>query len=88
MRTLPASTSQKAKVKSRILSLFTFAVIFCGAIFLLCGCSSYEQPGETAAEGSRRHERVLRINRQEMMTDVDRSLLLDQPSKLTDLRIP
>lgn len=88
MRILGTSTSQESKVKSRILSFFTFAVIFCGAVFLLCGCSSYEQPGETAADGSRRHERVLRINRQEMMTDIDRSLLLDRPSKLTDLRIP
>lgn len=88
MRSLRTLTSRGSKVKSRILSLFTFAVIFCGTVFLLCGCGSYEQPGETAAEGSRRHERVLRINRQEMMTDIDRSLLLDQPSKLTDLRIP
>jgi len=88
MRSLPTSTSQELKVKSCILSLFTFAFIFCGTVFLLYGCSSYEQPGETAAEGSRRHERVLRINQQEMMKDIDRSLLLDQPSKLTDLRIP
>jgi len=68
--------------------LFVFALIFCGIVFLLNGCSSYEQPGETAAEGSRRHERVLRVNRQEMMTDIDRSLLLDEPSELTDLRMP
>jgi hypothetical protein len=68
--------------------LFVFALIFCGIVFLLYGCSSYGQPGETAAEGSRRHERVLRVNRQEMMTDIDRSLLLDEPSELTDLRMP
>ena len=75
-------------MNSHILLLFTFALIFCGMVLLLSGCSSYEQPGETAAEGSRRHQRVLRINRQEMMTDMDRALLLDRPSKLTDLRIP
>ena len=57
-------------------------------ISLACGCSSYEQPGETAAEGRRRHERVARINRQEMMADIDAFLLLDRPSRLTDKRIP
>ena len=70
------------------MSLFASAIILCGTVFLLKGCSSYEQPGETAAEGSRRHDRVLRVNRQEMMTDIDRSLLLDKPSELTDLRMP
>ncbi|UCG47844.1 MAG: hypothetical protein JSU94_20495 [Phycisphaerales bacterium] len=50
--------------------------------------SFMDQLGETRAEGSRRHRRVLRINRQEMMADIDRLLLLDRPSKLTDKRIP
>ena len=64
------------------------AVIFCVLAFLPLGCGSSEQLGETAAEGSRRHERALRINRSEMMSDIDRALLFDQPSKLTDKRIP
>jgi len=59
--------------------------VFCVLVFLLCSCS---QPGETTAEGGRRHERVLRINRSELMSDIDRLLLLDQPSSLTDKRIP
>ena len=57
-------------------------------VFMPLGCSSFSQPGETAAEGSRRHDRVARINRQELMADIDKTLLLDQPSKLTDKRIP
>jgi len=57
-------------------------------IFIPLGCSSFSQPGETAAEGRRRHDRVARINRQEMMADIDKALLLDKPSKLTDKRIP
>lgn len=69
------------------LCLFTFTVILCGLILLIGGCRC-DQPGETTAEGRRRHERVLRINQQEMMTDIDRTLLLDSPSKLTDMRIP
>ncbi|MHC4130531.1 MAG: hypothetical protein ACYSSP_01095 [Planctomycetota bacterium] len=55
--------------------------------FLLClfGCS---QPGETMAEGSRRHERVLSINEKQMMEDIDRALLLHEPSKLSEKRVP
>jgi len=62
-------------------------VILLVLVFMPLGCSS-QQPGETAAEGHRRHQRVLRINQQEMMADIDTVLLLDQPSKLTDKRIP
>lgn len=68
--------------------LFTFAFILYGLILLLGGCRSCDQPGETTADGRRRHERVLRINQQEMMADIDGILLLDKPSKLTDMRIP
>jgi hypothetical protein len=57
-------------------------------IFLPCGCKSYEQMGETAAEGRRRHLRNQRINQQQLMADLDRFMLLDKPSKLTDKRIP
>jgi hypothetical protein len=56
--------------------------------FLPCGCGSYGRPGETAAEGRRRHDRVARINQQEMLDDIDKALLLDKPSTLTDKRIP
>jgi len=57
-------------------------------VALPSGCRSYEQPGETAAEGRRRHDRVARINQQEMMSDIDKALMLDKPSSLTDKRIP
>jgi len=77
------------KVKSKkTICLFTFAFLLCGLVFWLGGCKSYEQLGETTAEGRRRHLRTLRINRQEMMGDIDRAILLDKPSKLTDKRIP
>jgi len=62
------------------------AVVFYALLFLPCGCS--KQLGETRAEGDRRHRRVFRINNQEMMEDIDRVLLLDQPSRLTDKRVP
>jgi len=64
-------------------------VVFLCVLFLVpLGCRSYDQMGETAAEGHRRHKRVLRIGRQGMMEDLDMFLLLDNPSKLTDKRIP
>lgn len=63
------------------------AVVLWVLVFLPYGCSS-SQPGETAAEGRRRHERVARINQQEMMQDIDKTLMLDRPSRLTDKRVP
>jgi hypothetical protein len=57
-------------------------------VLLPCGCSSYNQMGETAAEGRRRHIRNSRLNQQQLMADLDAFWLLDKPSKLTDKRIP
>ncbi len=63
-------------------------VVLCVLFLVPLGCRSYEQLGETEAEGRRRHKRIARINRQEMMEDLDMLMLLDKPSKLTDKRIP
>jgi hypothetical protein len=57
-------------------------------IFMPLGCSTFSQPGETAAEGHRRHLRTVRINQQELMADIDTALMFDGPSRLTDKRIP
>ena len=48
----------------------------------------YEQPGETAAEGKRRHLRNERIDQGGLMADIDKFFLTDKPSKLSDKRIP
>lgn len=63
-------------------------IVLCALFLVPLGCKSYDQLGETAAEGHRRHKRVFRINHQEMMADFDALLILDKPSKLTDKRIP
>lgn len=63
-------------------------VAFLVLAFMLPGCNSLSQPGETAAEGSRRHNRITRLNQQEMMADIDKTLMLDKPSKLSDKRLP
>ena len=73
---------------SELLRRVVLAIVLFVFVFLPCGCRSYAQPGETAAEGHRRHQRTLRINQQEMMADLDKLMLLDKPSKLTDKRIP
>ncbi|MHC4396603.1 MAG: hypothetical protein ACYS1A_13200 [Planctomycetota bacterium] len=63
-------------------------ILLCVMLLVLVGCGPYDQLGETTAEGHRRHKRVFRINRQEMMTDIDKVFLFDQPSKLTERKIP
>ncbi len=67
--------------------LFVFALGLCLGAGLLSGCAT-RQPGETAAEVHRRHVRMLRLNSQMMMSDIDKFLLFDKPSMLTDKRIP
>jgi len=57
-------------------------------VVLSTGCGFFNQPGKTSAEVNRDHARTLRINQQEMMTDIDKVLLVDKPSKLTDKRLP
>ncbi len=75
------------KSVSSFLCKTLLAILFCAFIFTLIGCSA-QQMGETSAQGEIRHQRNSRINNQEMMADIDKFLLLDEPSKLTERRIP
>ena len=65
-----------------ILGILLSVLLFCFA-----GCGYFAQPGETVAEGHRRHLRNLSINQQTMMEDIDSALLFDRPSKLTEKRL-
>jgi hypothetical protein len=76
----------KKNVSVSVCKMF-LAVILCAWIFLSAGCSA-RQLGEMTAQGHRRHERVLRINQQEMNADIDKTLLLEKPSGLTEKRVP
>ncbi len=67
--------------------LAILGIILCAMIFLLAGCGYSAQPGETVAEGHRRHLRNLSINQQNLMADIDMVMLADKPSKLTDRKI-
>ena len=80
-------TYKGKRMKSVTLCRIVLAVILACLTVLPFGCAM-DQLGETEAEGNRRHRRVFRTNRQELMADIDRALLIDQPSRLTDKRIP
>jgi len=75
------------KKKNSIIRFFGAVAVLCFLLFLIQGCSM-AQPGETAAEGHRRHVRNRRIAQQQLMEDIDKVLLYDGPSKLSTRRIP
>jgi hypothetical protein len=63
-------------------------IIFCALLLSLAGCSGYySQPGETAAEGHRRHLRNLSVNHQNMMRDLDVFWLSDKPDQATKFKV-
>jgi hypothetical protein len=64
------------------------AVILSAAAVVAAGCGYFSHPGETAAEVHKRHLRHLRANQQQMMADVDEVLLIDEPTRLSELRFP
>ncbi len=73
-------------MKSITLRSALLGILLCITLVLATGCGA--QLGETRAEGARRHSRISRINNAELMSDLDRMMLWDKPSRLTDKRIP
>lgn len=88
MKSLRKVENSKSKVRIVVLRVLTGVFVSCVLALVTSGCKSWGCPGETAAETSRRHERVLRLNQQGMLADIDKALMLDRPSNLTDKRIP
>jgi hypothetical protein len=82
-----SAEDRKERRRGFRLRLFTFAMGLYVCMLVLAGCAT-RQPGETAAEVHRRHQRVNRLDTEMMMADIDKFLLLDRPSMLTDRRIP
>jgi hypothetical protein len=87
MKSVVAVDNRNRRCKGMGWRAFVLAVGICVVALLLSGCST-RQPGETAAEVHRKHDRAIRLNTQMMMSDIDRVLLLDKPSMLTEKRIP
>jgi len=52
------------------------------------GCGLFDQQGRTADEVHRDHLRMLRVNHEQMMEDIDRTLLVDKPSNLSEKKLP
>jgi len=69
-------------------SVLSAAAVLLALVFVSSGCGFYHEPGQTAAEQGRRYRRVVRVNTSELVEDIDKVLMLDQPSHLTDKRIP
>ena len=72
-------------MRNAFVSKVILGIALCSLIFCSFGCS---QPGETRAEIKRRHLRNVRLNQQQLIKDLDTVLLMDEPSKLIDKRIP
>lgn len=62
-------------------------VVLCVLVFASYGCGLLAQPGETAAEGHRRHLRNLAVNQQNLVAEIDRALLFDKPSTTAPKRV-
>ena len=77
----------KGKVMKNVSVLTILGIVLCALVFWLAGCGYTTQSGETAVEGQRRHLRNLSVNQQSLMSDIDRAMLFDRPTKLTDKRI-
>ncbi len=68
--------------------MVALGLVFLAICLLLVGCGPYAGPGETSAERALRHKRVLRVNQGGFFEDIDRVLMLDRPSGLTENRLP
>jgi hypothetical protein len=69
-------------------ALSLLVILLLSATLLLSGCGLFYHPGKTAAEVNREHIQMLRINQQELMRDIDRTGHFDQPSRLSEMRMP
>jgi hypothetical protein len=87
MKSVTAVENRKGQRGGMSVWILALAMIACVSVSLLAGCS-LRHPGETRAEIDRRHYRTLRLNNEMMLSDLDKVLLLDRPSRLTDKRIP
>ena len=63
-------------------------VVLSAMIVLSSGCGFFNHPGKTPAEVHRDQMRTIKMNHQELMSDIDRAVFLDKPSTLTNRNIP
>jgi len=87
MKSAMAVEDREKQHRGRSLCVFSLALVLCVLTFVSSGCS-WQHPGETVAEVNQRHDRKVRLDNQMLLSDLDRALLLDRPSRLTDKRLP
>ena len=75
----------EGKAMKHFVNVLMVWVILSGFVVVIGGCS---QPGETTEEVNRRHIRNLRTNQMQMNEDIDKTFLLDKPTRLSDRRVP
>ena len=68
--------------KHKIQRVMGFLLVAVG--IALAGCSA---PGLTSAEVNRRHHRTIQNNLWQMQDDIDSILLLDRPSRLSEMTV-
>ena len=63
-------------------------VVLLALVVMSTGCGFFNQPGKTAAEVNRSHVRMLQVNQQQLMYDIDRTMFFDEPMRLTERHMP
>ncbi len=74
------------KSTSNFVMTAVISVVSLAFALSVSGCGWYHRPGETSAERSRRHSRVLKHDMALMAEDIDQFLNLDRVSHLSDKR--
>lgn len=68
----------------RVFVCVTLFLLLVSFALALSGCG-IDQMGETAAEGHRRHVRLMRLQRQQLIEDIDMLLLLDKSTRTCEI---
>ena len=88
MKSVVALEDRKQETVGLNLRALALAFVLGVIVLTTCGCKSWTTPGETAAEARRRRDRIVRVNAEQMVADMEAVLMLDRPSKLSDRRLP
>ncbi len=88
MKSVVALEDRKQETVGLNLRALVLAFVLVVIVLTTGGCKSWTTPGETSAEARRRRDRIVRVNSEQMVADMEAVLMLDRPSKLSDRRLP
>ena len=69
----------------RLVSTVVLSIVILIYLVGASGCNSIHSPGETSAEGHRRHMRMVNLETQMIWADIDAVLYTDETTRLADL---